>query len=74
MNLNQLMRYFRCNHSAIARVLGITRLTLRNSIRDNRNYIVIDGVVYKSIGKANTEHLHELDKLHLEALFNRECG
>ena len=74
MNLNKLMTYFRRNQSAVSRVLGVTRLTLRTDIRKGRNYIVVDGIVYKSIGKANTEHLHELDRLHLEEEFNRECG
>ena len=74
MNLNKLMTYFRRNQSAVSRVLGVTRLTLRTDIRNGRNYIVVDGIVYKSIGKANTEHLHELDRLHLEEEFNRECG
>ena len=74
MNLKELMTYFRRNQSAVSRVLGVTRLTLRTDIRKGRNYIVVDGIVYKSIGKANTEHLHELDRLHLEEEFNRECG
>lgn len=74
MNLNQLMGYFRRNHSAVSRVLGVTRLTLRTDLKKGRNYIIIDGVVYKSIGNANTEHLHELDRLHLEEQFNSECG
>ena len=74
MNLKELFKYFRCNQSAISRVLGITRLTLRNSIRDDRNYIIIDGVVYKSIGKVRTDHLDEMDRLYLEERFNSECG
>jgi len=74
MNLNKLMTYFRRNKSAVSRVLGVTRLTLRTDINKGRDYIVVNSVVYKSIGKANTEHLHELDKLHLEDEFNRERG
>lgn len=74
MNLKELMTYFRRNKSAVSRVLGVTRLTLRTDIKKGRDYIVVDGIVYKSIGKANTEHLHELDKLYLEERFNRECG
>lgn len=74
INLNKLMAHFRRNKSAVSRVLGVTRLTLRTDIKKGRDYIVVNGVVYKSIGKANTEHLHELDRLHLEEEFNRECG
>ncbi len=74
MNLKELMTYFRRNQSAVSRVLGVTRLTLRTDIKKGRDYIVVDGIVYKSIGKANTEHLHELDRLHLEYEFNRECA
>lgn len=74
INLEKLLIALRFNQSKVARFLGINRLTLRNDIKAERNYLIVDGVVYKSIGKARMYELSEIEKLKIEEQYNRECG
>lgn len=74
MNLSKLLVFFRGNKSKVAKLLRIERLTLRKSMAQGRDYIIVDGMVYKSMRKINLDHLSEIERLRLEDHFNSECG
>lgn len=74
MNLSKLLIFFRGNKSKVAKLLRIERLTLSRHIEQGRDYIIIDGMVYKSMTKINLDHLSEIERLRLEDHFNSECG
>lgn len=74
MNLSKLLKFFRGNKTKVAKLLRIERLTLRKHMDQGREYIIIDGMIYKSMSKINLDHLSEIERLRLEEHFNSECG
>ena len=74
MNLKCILELLRWNRSKVARLFGIDRATLRRDIDAGKDYVVVNNVVYREIGKLNKDSLKEIERLKLEEQFNSECG
>lgn len=71
-NLDKLLQIVYGNQSKAARFLGLNRGTLRTDINDNTDIVVLNGKVYKEVGRADFRQLSETERLRLKEQLARD--